>query len=79
MLLADETITTHGFVFTTLHAQPSNVVTASEFVSAPAPCAALFVESVKVQAAPDCVTVKFWFAMLTTPVRLSAVGFASTL
>ena len=64
---------THGFVFTTLHAQPTRVVTDREFVSASALCKALLVESANVQAAPDCVTVKFCPAMLKTPVRASAV------
>lgn len=65
---------THGGTFDTDQLQPINDVTKSEFVSPPGPCAALFVESAKVHAAPACVTVKLFPAMLTVPVRESAVG-----
>ena len=78
VLFAGESIVTHGFVFTTLQAQPTKVVTEREPVSAAAVCAALLAESVNAQPAPACVMVKFCPAMLTTPLRASAVGFAST-
>ena len=55
--LVAERISIHAFVFDTFHTQPTSVVTATEFVSTPAPCVALFVASVNVQAAPDCVMV----------------------
>ena len=70
-----ERISIHAFVFDTLHTQPTSVVTPTELVSTPAPCAALFVARAYVQAAPDCVMVNVWSATVTVPVRASAVTF----
>ena len=64
--------------FETLQVQPTSVVTATEPPPAPGPCVALFVASANVQLAGACATVSGRPAMLTTPVRQSAVGFAST-
>lgn len=63
----------HGVPLEGVQVQPTKVVTGNELVTGSGPWVALFVASAKLQGAPNCVTVKFCPAMLTSPVRDSAV------
>ena len=79
VLVVADKMEIHGFVFATLHEQPISVVTETEPVTEAEVCETLLDARPNVQAAPDCVTIKFCPAMPTTPVRASPVGFASRL
>jgi hypothetical protein len=74
-----ERIVIHGVPFDGVQVHPTRVVTGKELVAGSGPCVALFVASAKLHGAPICVTVKSCPAMLTTPVRDSAVELLWTL
>ena len=79
VLLNGDWRTIHAFVFSTVHGQPSSVVTATVFVAGLGVCVKLFVARLKVQPAAACETAKSNPAIRNTAERSSAVGFASTL
>ena len=79
VLVRDERIEIQGFVFDTLQAQPTKVVTATEPVNTLAFGAAFVGFRVKVQFAPDWLMTNSCPATLTEPVRAKCVGLACTL
>jgi hypothetical protein len=69
----------HELLFSTVHEQPTSVITPTLFVAAPAVCVATLVVRVNPQPAPSCSTAKSCPAILMMAERAMAVGFASTL
>ena len=76
-MLNGDWMTIHAFVLSTVHGQPSSVVTATVFVAGLAVCVKELVARLKTQDAPDCEITKSSPAIFTVPERSSAVGFAA--
>ena len=68
--------TTHGFVFTTFHAQPSGIESATLPTSAAAVCVSEFGTMSGVQGAPLCVMTANASLTVMTAVREAEDGFS---